>query len=119
MGKRKTTVEENKPKNKKSLMEITGINNDWTELIKVEEESQTETMEIYENDFFIDETNQYLLLHKTSNLELGEIFNENFEGDQMDGFREKIKELVEKIFNEIKGEITKSGDDTNKKSGFV
>ena len=52
----------------------------------------------------------------TDNLELNEVINENLEGDEIDGFREKIKELVEKIFEEIKGNI--NGHNT-KKGQFV
>ena len=69
--------------------------------MKVDKESQTKTKEINENEFFTEATTQYLLLDKLDeNLELNEIINENFEGDDIDGIKEKIKELVGKIFQE-------------------
>ena len=54
------------------------------------------------------------------NLELNEIINENIEGDEIDSFKEKIKELVEKTFNETKGNIDSSvGESSSKKSRFI
>ena len=125
MPKRKIQREEiigkNEPINKKSLSEITSVTSDLLEIMNVDKESQTETKEIFEKDVFIDETNHYLLLDKiTDNLELNEIINESFEGDAIDGFKEKIKELVEKMINEIKGNIDSSGgENSNKKSGLL
>ena len=47
MPKRKTQreeiIEKNQPTNKKSLAEITGITDNLSEIMKVDEESQTET----------------------------------------------------------------------------
>ena len=125
MPKRKIQREEiigkNEPINKKSLSEITSVTSDLLEIMNVDKESQTETKEIFEKDVFIDETNHYLLLDKiTDNLELNEIINESFEGDAIDGFKEKIKELVENMINEIKGNIDSSGgENSNKKSGLL
>ena len=89
--------------------------------MKVDKESQTKTKKFFETDFFIDETNHYLLLDKISdNLELSEIINEHFEGDEIDGFKEKIKELVKKILSVIKWNVDSSGgENSSKKSGFV
>ena len=51
------------------------------------------------------------------NLELNEFINENLERHEIDGFREKIKELVEKIFEEINGNI--NGQNPTKKGKFL
>ena len=54
-------------------------------------------------DFLILETKQYLILHKVAdNLEISDHINENSDGDQTDSFTDKIKELVENIYEEIK-----------------
>ena len=59
---------------------------------------QTEQIEIIEGDFFEDERNHYLLLELiASDLELSDIIIESVDGDQVDGFRETIKLLVEKL----------------------
>ena len=86
--------------------------------MKVDKESQTKTKEINENEFFTEATTQYLLLDKLDeNLELNEIINENFEGDDIDGIKEKIKGLVGKIFQEQKGNINDSGgENSNEKT---
>ena len=119
MPKRKSQRSEiNEPTNKKSLNEITGIDENLTELLKVDKELQTQTKEINENDFFAISESHFLLLDKlANNLELNEFINENLEGDEIDGFREKIKELVEKIFEEIKGNI--NSQNPTKKGKFV
>ena len=60
-------------------------------------EKSTETTE----DFFNLEAKQYGLLHKTAeNLEISDLIIEN-EGDQTEGFGDRIKELVENIYEEI------------------
>ena len=119
MPKRKSQRSEiNEPTNKKSLNEITGIDENLTELLKVDKELQTQTKEINENDFFAITESHFLLLDKlANNLELNEFINENLEGDEIDGFREKIKEIVEKIFEEIKGNI--NSQNPTKKGKFV
>ena len=98
MPKRKTQREKiigkNEPANKKSLSERTAVTND---LLRNNESRQI-----------------------SDNLELSEIINKNFEGDEIDGFKGKIKELVKKIFNVIKGNVDSSGgENSSKKSGLV
>ena len=64
---------------------------------------QTEEIKIIEEDFSEDETNHYLLLELIANdLESSDIIIESVDGDQVDGFRETIKLLVEKLFEQIK-----------------
>ena len=71
-----------------------------------DKESQTETTDFKNDDFFIDKTNHSLLLDKIAdNLELSDIITENRNDHQIDGFIETIKEHAEKLFNEIKGSI--------------
>ena len=115
MPKRKSKRSEvNEPTNKKSLNEITVIDESLTDLLKVDKESQRQTKEINENDLFAVTEGHFLLLDKlANNLELNEFINEKLEGDEIDGFREKIKELVEKIFEEVKGNI--NGQNPTKK----
>ena len=83
--------------------------------------SQTEQIEIIEEDFFEDERNHYLLLELiASDLELSDIIIESVDGDQVEGFRETIKLLVEKLFNEIKDNIkTDPASPDNKKQKFI
>ena len=71
--------------------------------------------------FFIEATTQYLLLDRiTNNLELNKIINGNLEGDKIDCLKEKIKELVEEIFQELKGNINDSGgENSSKEASFV
>ena len=104
MPKRKSNTEIAITANKKSLKDITGVDKDLglkTTAVKV---SQTELIEIVEEDFFEDETNHYLLLELIANdLESSDIISESVDGEQIDGFRETIKHLVEKLFEQIKG----------------
>ena len=83
--------------------------------------SQTEQIEIVEEDIFEDDTNHYLLLELTANdLESSDIITENIDGDQIDGFRETIKLLVEKLFEQIKGSIKNdAARPDNKKQKFI
>ena len=72
----------------------------------VEEELLNSTEENNENELFIDPGLQYLLLDKLADkLKLDENFNKNIEGEEIDGFKEKIRELVEKIIQELRGNI--------------
>ena len=55
-----------------------------------------------------------------SDLELSDIIIKKVDGDQIDIFRETIKLLVEKLFNEIKHSIkTDPGRPGNKKQKFI
>ena len=87
----------------------------------VDKASQTEQIEIVEEDIFEDDTNHYLLLELTANdLESSDIITENIDGDQIDGFRETIKLLVEKLFEQIKGSIKNdAARPDNKKQKFI
>ena len=83
-----------------------GVYKDLGLKMTVDKASQTEQTEIVEEDFFEDETNHYLLLELMVNdLESSDIISESVDGDQIDGFRETIKLLVEKLFEQIKGSI--------------
>ena len=87
----------------------------------VDKASQTEQIEIVEEDIFEDDTNHYLLLELTANdLESSDIITENIDGDQIDGFRETIKLLVKKLFEQIKGSIKNdAARPDNKKQKFI
>ena len=55
-----------------------------------------------------------------SDLELSDIIIESVDGDHIDGFRETIKLLVERLFNEIKDSIkTDPARPDNKKQKFI
>ena len=83
--------------------------------------SQTEQIEIVEEDFFEDETNYYLQLELIANdLESSKIVIESVDGDQIDGFRETIKLLVEKLFEQKKNSINNdAARPDNKKQKFI
>ena len=67
---------------------------------------QTEQTEIVEEDFFEDKTKYYLLLELiVNNLESSDMIIESVDGGQVDGFRETIKLLVEKVFEQIKDSV--------------
>ena len=108
MPKRKSSKKiDNKPK-KISLKDITGIDGDLGITTTAEKESQTETIEFNNNSLFEDEANHYLLLEIIANdLELSDIIIESVDRDpdQIDVFKETIKQLVQKLFNEIKSTI--------------
>ena len=105
MPKRKSDTASDEPSSKKSLTDITGIDKDLGLEMTADKASQTEEIEVIE-DFFEDETNHYLLLELiASDLELSDIIIGSVDGDQVEGFRETIKLLVEKLFNEIKDSI--------------
>ena len=103
MSKRKSNTEIIITANKKSLKDITGIDKDLGLKTTADKGCQTEQIEIVEEDFFEDETNHYLLLELIANdLESSDIISESVDGDQIDGFRETIKFLIEKLFEQIK-----------------
>ena len=83
--------------------------------------SQTEQIEIAEEYFFEDETNHYLLLDLIpNNLESSDIIAESVDVDQIDGFRETINLLVEKLFEQIKdSKKNDSAKPDNKKQKFI
>ena len=109
--------EENETLIKKPLTEIEKITGTDKDLSIVEKELLNSTEENSENELFIDPELQYLLLDELAdNLELDENINKNIEGDEIDGFKEKIRELVEKIFQELRGN---TGSSDSKKSPFL
>ena len=83
--------------------------------------SQTEQIEIVEEYFFEDETNNYLLLELIANdLESSDVISESIDGDQVDCFRTTIKLLVEKLFEQIKDSIKNdAARPDNKKQKFI
>ena len=95
--------------------------NQTHQIMTTDKESPTKITDSKSDDFFIDETNQYLLLDKIAdNLELSDIITKNLNSDQIDGFIETIKVLAEKLFNEIKGSIENaSGEKHSKKIEFI
>ena len=106
MSKRKSNTEITVATNKKSLKDITGIDKDLGLETTADKASQTEQIEIVEEDFSEDETNHYLLLELIANdLESSDVISESIGGDQIDSFRETIKVLVEKMFAQIKDSI--------------
>ena len=62
-----------------------------------------------------------MLLDKLADsLESNKIVSENSEGDQTDGSIDTVKELAEKLFDEIKGNIENtSRENRNKKTKFI
>ena len=119
MPKRKSSEKiDNKPK-EISLKDITGIGEDLGITTTAEKESQTETSEFNNNSLFEDETNHYLFLEIIANdLELSDIIIESVDGDpdQIDVFKETIKQLVEKLFNEIKSTINHNPNKSDNKN---
>ena len=106
MLKRKSNTEITVTTNKKSLRDITGIDKDLGLKMTADKGCETEQIETFEEDFFEDETNHYLLLELIANdLESSDIITESADDDQIDGFRETIKLLVEKLFEQIKDSI--------------
>ena len=90
MSKRKSKTEITMTTNKKPLRDITGVDKNLDLKMTTDKASQTEQIEIVEEDFFEDETNHYLLLELIANdLESSDI----------------IKLLVEKLFEQIKDSI--------------
>ena len=91
MPKRKSNTEITVTTNKKSLRDITGVDKDLGLKMTADKASQTEQIEIVEEDFFEDETNHYLLLELIANdLESSDIRTESVDVDQVDGFRETM-----------------------------
>ena len=88
MSKRKSNTEITVTTNKKSLKDITGVDKDLGLKMTGDKASQTEQIEIVEEDFFEDERNYYLLLELIANdFESSDIISEGIDGDQVDGFR--------------------------------
>ena len=83
--------------------------------------SQTEQIEIVKEDFFKDETNHYSLVELIANdLESSDIRTESVDVDQVNSFRETIKLLVEKLFEQIKVSIKNdAAKPDNKKQKFI
>ena len=121
MSKRKSNTEITVRANKKSLKDITGIDKDLGLKTTANKASQTEEIEIIEVDFFEDETSHYLLLELMANdLESSDVISESIDGDQIDCFRETIKLLVEKLFEQIKDSIKNdAAKPDNKKQKFI
>ena len=120
MSKRKSKTEITVTTNKKSLKDITGVDKDLGLKMTADKASQTEQIEIVEEDFFEDETNHYLLLELIANdLESSDVISESIDGDQVDGFRETIKLLVEELFEQIKDSIKNDARPDNKKQKFI
>ena len=121
MSERKSNTEITVATNKKSLRDITSVDKDLGIKLTVDKASQTEQIEIVEEDFFEDETSHYLLLERIANdLESSDIISESIDGNQIDGFRGTIKLLVEKLFEQIKDSIKNdTARPDNKKQKFI
>ena len=121
MSKRKSNTEITVTANKKSLKDITGIDKDLGLKTTADKGCQTKQIEIIEEDFFEDEANHYLLLELIANdLKSNDIISESIDGDQIDGFRETIKHLVGKLFEQIKDSIkNNAARPDNKKQKFI
>ena len=62
----------------------------------------------------------FLLDQIADDLELNEDIKENYEGDQIDGFIETVREIVEKLINEIKESLGNTlAENQNKKTKFI
>ena len=118
MPKRKSNTKISVTTNKKSLKDITGVDKDLGLKMTANKECQTEKIEIVD---FEDETNHYLLLELVANdLESSDIITESVDGDQIDGFRETIKLLVEKLFVQTKDSVKNdAARPDNKKQKFI
>ena len=121
MPKRKSNTEITITANKKSLKDITGLDKDLGLKTTADKGCQTKQIKIIEEDFFEDEANHYLLLELMANdLESSDILIESADGDQVDGFRETIKLLVENLFEQIKDRIKNyAARPDNKKQKFI
>ena len=121
MSRRKSNTEITVTTNKKSLKDITGIDKDLGLKTAADKASRTDQIEIVEEDFFEDETNHYLMLQlKANDIESSDVIRESIDGDQIDGFRETIKLLVEKLFEQIKDSIKNDATKPdNKKQKFI
>ena len=95
MPTRKSNVEINNPSKKITLESITGIDGSLKSIEKYEKACQMS---------FVDGTPEYFFLLESiaDDLEINEDILENYDGDETDGFIETVKELAEKLFNEIK-----------------
>ena len=115
MPKRKSSTNINNAAKKISLENITGI------------DGRLEIMEIYKkvsqtDKYFEDETPEYFFLLEqiVDNLELSEDIRENYEVDEADGFIETVREIAEKLFNEIKQSIGNTpAENQSKKTKFI
>ena len=121
MSKRKSNTGITVTTNKKPLKDIMSVDKDLGLKTTADKASQTGQNEIVEEHFFEDETNHYLLLELIANdLESSDVISESVNGDQIDGFRETTKLLVEKLFEQIKdsikNDVTKPD---NKKQKFI
>ena len=62
----------------------------------------------------------FLLDQIADDLELNEDIKENYEGDQIDGFIETVREIVERLINEIKESLGNTlAENQNKKTKFI
>ena len=116
MPKRKSNLETNNPSKKSSLESITGIDGSLNSIERYEKASQTT------NEYFVDETPEYffLLENIADDLEINKGIIENYEGDETDGFIETVREIAEKLFNEIKESIgNTSAENQGKKKKFI
>ena len=121
MSKRKSNTGITVTTNKKLLKDITSVDKDLGLKTTADKASQTGQNEIVEEHFFEDETNHYLLLELIANdLESSDVISESINGDQIDGFRETTKLLVEKLFEQIKDNIKNDATKPdNKKQKFI
>ena len=115
MLKRKSSTNINNAVKKISLGNITGIDGSLESVERYEKASQ-------KNKYFEDEMPEYFfVLEKIADdLELSEYVRENYEGDAADGFIETVREIAEKLFNEIKQRIGNTPtENQSKKTKFI
>ena len=113
MPKRKSNEEINNPSKEITLESITGIDGSLESIEKYEKACQTS---------FVDETPEYFFLLESiaDDLETNEDILENYDGDETDGFIQTVKELAEKLFNEIKeGFADTPVENQSKKTKFI
>ena len=115
MLKRKSSANINNAVKKISLGNITGIDGSLESVERYEKASQ-------KNKYFEDEMPEYFfVLGKIADdLELSEYVRENYEGDAADGSIETVREIAEKLFNEIKQRIGNTPtENQSKKTKFI
>ena len=115
MPKQKSSTSTNNTAKQISLKTITGIDGSLESLKTSKMVSQTDK-------YFADEMPEYfsLLEQIADDLQLSENITENYEGDESDDFIETVREIAEKLFNEIKHSIENTPiENQSKKTKFI
>ena len=112
MRKQKSNVEISNPSKMISLESITGIDGSLESIERYEKASQTDGDEMLDHFF--------LLEHIADDLQQNEYITGNYESDEVDGFIQTVKGLVEKLFKEIKEGLADTPvENQTKKTKFI